>query len=145
MEARILGPEDEAVLIAAALADEELAIPPERARRLLTDPLWVAAVALDPEPVGLAYGHVLRLLDADSLLLYSIGVAGAHRRKGAGRAMIEALKRYCQARALFEMWVLTNRSNGPAMRLYASAGGYQEADDVVMFEWPTPGVDRGAN
>ncbi|HEY9219724.1 MAG TPA: GNAT family N-acetyltransferase [Phenylobacterium sp.] len=137
MQVRLLAVGDEDLLVAAALtADEEIGV--RRAARLLADESWIGVTAIDEEPVGLAYGHVLKLLEGDSLLLYSIDVAEPHRRRGAGRAMIEALKDVCRERDLFEMWVLTNRANGPAMRLYSSAGGYEEHPDVVMFEWPAP-------
>ena len=33
------------------------------------------------------------------------------------------------------MFVFTNRSNVPAMRLYESTGGRIEADDEQMFTW----------
>jgi GNAT superfamily N-acetyltransferase len=139
LDARILRTDEAEVLVAAArTADEDL--PLARARSLLADPMWVAAVAFDPDPAGLAYGHILRLLEGDSLLLYSMDVAEPHRRRGCGRAMLEVLKRFCSERSLYEMWVLTNRSNAPAMRLYASAGGYDKDPDVAMFEWATPGV-----
>jgi hypothetical protein len=53
--------------------------------------------------------------------------------------MIEALKALCADRGYAEMWVLTNASNAAAMRLYESAGGVREFDDVEMFAFPTPG------
>ena len=143
MYARVLAAEESEILVAAALAADGDVVPPERAESLLADPMWLAAVAFDPGPVGLAFGHVLRLLRGDSLLLYSIDVAEPHRRRGCGRAMVEALKALCVERRLFEMWVLTNRSNAAAMRLYASAGGRDDPPDLAMFEFPTPGVERG--
>ena len=38
-----------------------------------------------------------------------------------------------------EAWVLTNRSNLPAMRLYTAAGGTEAAEETVMFTFD---VDR---
>jgi aminoglycoside 6'-N-acetyltransferase I len=35
-----------------------------------------------------------------------------------------------------EAWVLTNRSNTAAMRLYASCGGGEGDDDLTMFSFP---------
>jgi len=32
-------------------------------------------------------------------------------------------------------WVLTNRANIPAMRLYAAGGGVAEADPSILFEF----------
>jgi GNAT superfamily N-acetyltransferase len=145
MHARVLASHEGDVLVAAALAADGDEVPLDRARSLLADPGWVAAVAFDPEPVGLGYGHVLRLLRGDSLMLYSMDVAEAHRRRGCGSAIVEALKAFCVERKLFEMFVLTERSNLAAMRLYASTGGRDDPPDVAQFDWPTPGVERGWN
>ena len=68
--------------------------------------------------------------------LYAMYPPGPHR---LGRAMLERLKALCADRGYGEMWVLTNGSNAPAMRLYASAGGQREFDDVEMFAFPTRG------
>lgn len=38
------------------------------------------------------------------------------------------------------MFVLTNASNAPAMRLYETTGGQREAEDDVVFVYPTRGV-----
>jgi hypothetical protein len=50
--------------------------------------------------------------------------------------MLERLKALCAERGYGEMWVLSNGSGAPAMRLYASAGGEHEFDDVEMFAFP---------
>ena len=140
MTIRLLAPGDEALLRRAApLADHapDLA----RCRALLAEPTFVAVVALaeDGAPVGFAYGHVLHRPDADSLLLYSIDTDEAHRRHGAARGMIEALKALCVARGYDEMWVLTDAANAPAMALYPALGGVREAGDIeVMWVFPTP-------
>jgi aminoglycoside 6'-N-acetyltransferase I len=33
-------------------------------------------------------------------------------------------------------WVLTDRANTPAMRLYAGAGGVENPTPAIMFEFP---------
>ncbi|MGH6956480.1 MAG: GNAT family N-acetyltransferase [Caulobacteraceae bacterium] len=139
MRARILKPGDEALLVAAgAMIDEEMT--PERARTLLADPSFVATVALeDGAPAGLIYGHVLPQLTRTALLLYSVDTAEAHRRKGAARAMIEALRELSLGRGYYEMWVLTSAANEPAMRLYAACGGVRETFDDVMWVFPLEG------
>jgi len=138
MHARILGPGDEAILMEAALADEELPPTLDRAHDLLADRRFVACVAFDDrDAVGLAYGHVLPQLTRTGLLLYSLGVAETHRRKGAARAMVDCLKRICAERGYYEMWVPTNAGNAAAMALYAACGGGRDDDDEAIFVFPT--------
>jgi len=71
-----------------------------------------------------------------ALLIYSVDTAESHRRCGAARAMIEALRRLSVERGYYEMWVLTSAANQPAMRLYAGCGGVRETDDDVMWVFP---------
>src|SRR5579872_2366679 len=120
MEVRRLTSGDEAkVQEAASLFDH----PPDEAavRAFLADPHSYLFVAyLDGRPAGFARAHAMRCLETPRLqmLLYEIGVAPEYRRRGAARALIEALERLCRERGFWEMFVITNESNGPAMRLY---------------------------
>ena len=144
MEARILRPGDEALLAAASKigdtdprGDVDRDPSPERCRELLRDPCFVATVALeDGEPVGFVYGHVLPQMTRTALLIYSVDTDEAHRRKGAARAMIEALRQLSLERGYYEMWVLTSAANDPAMALYQGCGGVRETFDDVMWVFP---------
>ncbi len=136
MEARILKPGDEALLVAAAVAVDEKVPSLARAGLLLADPCFVAVVALDGGPVGLIYCHVLPQLTRTALLIYSVDTAEPHQRRGAARAMIEALKSFCAERGYYEMWVPTNSSNAAAMGLYAACGGIREDRDEAIFAFP---------
>jgi len=142
MEARILKPGDEALLAAAAAAgtgdeDEDSAPGLARCRELLADPRFVAVTAVDDgRPAGFIYGHVLPQMTRTALLIYSVDTSQSHRRRGAARAMIEALRELSAERGYYEMWVLTSAANEPAMRLYASCGGVRETYDDVMWVFP---------
>ena len=141
---RLLGPGDEGLLQRAALTHLGREWPADRCARALADPAFVAVAAEDGgEAPGFAYGYVLDRLHQTDLLLYSIDVLEARRREGIGRAMVERLKAVCAERGCGEMWVVTNASNRAAMRLYASAGGVREFDDVEMFVFPAPDEPRG--
>jgi GNAT superfamily N-acetyltransferase len=144
MEARILQPGDEWLLAAAAAigdpdpgGDVDRDPSPARCRELLTDPCFVGAVALeDGRPVGFVYGHVLPQMTRTALLIYSVDTDERYRRRGAARAMIEALRGLSLERGYYEMWVLTSAANEPAMRLYETCGGVRETFDDVMWVFP---------
>ncbi len=137
--AHILAPGEEALLADGYEAIGEARPSAERCRQLLANPAFVGVVALAPGPVGFAWGHMLAHPEGDALLLYSIDVAEGARRQGAARAMVEAMKALAARRGCYEMWVATNRSNAAAMALYRSAGGVSDADDEVVFAFPTYG------
>jgi len=112
----------------------------EAAEAFLADErnLAYAAYAGD-EPVGYVRGVVLTRPDdvRPQVFLYDITVAEGARRRGAGRALVEALLDDCRRLGACEMFVLTNRSNAAAMGLYTATGAVSDAgDDEVSLVWP---------
>jgi len=71
------------------------------------------------------------------LLLYSIGVRAAHRRRGAGRALADEMFRWARANQIDEIWVLAD--NRGAEAFYAACGFRRGRDDeqgVLMLTAP---------
>lgn len=83
-------------------------------------------------PVGWAYGYELPRVDREEAmwLLYEIDVAESHRRRGLGTALLGRFRKDADG----PVWLLTNASNEPAMRLYRD-GERPHADDV-LFRFP---------
>ena len=137
MDIRVLAPGDEDLLVRAVAMIEEGELSLEQAKAHLADPCLVNVVVVeDGEVAGFVYGYVLRRFEAVSLFIYSVDTDERFQRRGIGRAMIERLKSLSDKRGWDEMFVFTNRSNEPAMRLYAAAGGVEPPpQDVVMFDW----------
>lgn len=102
----------------------------------LTDDHVIAIGAfVDGDLVGGAWGH--RLARPDGLpmaLLYELEVEDEHRRKGLGRAMVEAFRERARAQGCGSCWVITEASNRSATGTYQSAGGTR-ADERVIFHW----------
>ena len=84
----------------------------------------------------MATAYVLRRMDDKKfeLFFYEIGVAEDFRRQGVGKSLIEELKKVAREKRIGEMFVITNKSNVSAMKLYESTGGTPsaKADDVVF-------------
>ncbi len=66
------------------------------------------------------------------LWINEVGVTESHRQRAIASRLLQALFVEGRARGCWQAWVLTNRSNAAAMRLYA-AGGRLDADDTAMF------------
>ena len=73
--------------------------------------------------------------DRRMFCVYEIGVVAASRRRGLAKAMIEERKAWCRREHVMKAWVVTDRRNEAAMRLYASAKGRPGAGDDVVFVW----------
>ena len=104
----------------------------------LGDPHHRLAVAIDD---GRVVGFVSAVIYVHpdkphpELWINEVGVAPTHHRRGIGRRLIAAVLAAGRAAGCCEAWVLTDRSNESAMKLYASAGG-QESGNHVMFTFP---------
>jgi len=110
----------------------------ERIREFLADQNNILIVAKAAQRiVGLIVAHRLARLDSQraQVLLYEIDVLPDFQRTGIGAAMIERLKELAQQVSACEVWVVTNKSNAAAMRLYRSTGGTAKQDDDVVFEY----------
>jgi ribosomal protein S18 acetylase RimI-like enzyme len=107
-------------------------------RAYLGDPRNVFLLASQNSvPVGFLRGTALAQIGSrrPQMFLYEIGVDRRFRGRGAGRALVRALLRYCRDHGFEEVFVLTSPENRPAVRLYRSTGGRTEtrADRMYVY------------
>ena len=138
LDIRILRAGDEAVLDRVALDAFDDPIVPAVARAFLSDPRHHLAVAID-DGVVVGFASAVHYLHPDKpsaeLWIYEVGVAESHRGRGLAKRILGAILEAGRALGCSVAWVLTERDNAPAMRLYASAGGAEAPKDAVMFEF----------
>jgi aminoglycoside 6'-N-acetyltransferase I len=137
IEIKILRAGDEAILKNVQEDVFDFAIRADTALEMLSDPRHHLVVAIDDGVVvGMASGvHYVHPDKPAELWINEVGVASSHRRRGIGRAVIEKLLTLAREVGCREAWVLTDRQNEPAMRLYATAGGEEAPNDQVMFTY----------
>ncbi len=109
----------------------------EATREFLADRRHHLMVAyVDGEPAG--FVSATELLHPDKrgpeLFLNEIGVIERYRRRGAGSALLEELKRLGTELGCRLIWVLTDEGNPAAMAMYGKAGGIWDGNRHVMFE-----------
>ncbi len=143
-EIRILGPGDHAVLESVAPGVFDHAVDRDLAADFLRDPRHHLAVALDGgRVVGFASGvHYVHPDKPAELWVNEVGVAESHQRRGLGKSLLRALLRHARGLGCREAWVLTDRSNDPAKRLYASTGGREAPGEQVMFSFSLDSDDH---
>jgi ribosomal protein S18 acetylase RimI-like enzyme len=111
------------------------------AREFLNDPRHhiVAAVAED-RVVGFASAvHYIHPDKPPELWINEVGVAPSHQGRGIGRAIMEEILKLGRGLGCKSAWVLTDRGNEPANRLYRSAGGKTGGEETVMYEFDLTG------
>ena len=131
IEIKVLHRGDENVLMTVAPAVFDNPIDTELTKEFLEDPRHHIAVAIDDGlVVGFASGvHYIHPDKPPELWVNEVGLAATHRRRGLGKAVLKALFEVGRAQNCTVAWVLTYRTNGAAMALYASVGGTEGVDD----------------
>jgi aminoglycoside 6'-N-acetyltransferase I len=138
VEIRLLGPLDADLLANVAPDVFDDPIDPARTREFLADGRHHLVVAVDD---GLVVGFVsaVHYVHPDKprpeLWINEVAVAASHRGRGVGKAMMRAMAAVGRDAGCAEAWVLTDRLNPAAMRLYASSGAVEDAPDAVMFTY----------
>jgi ribosomal protein S18 acetylase RimI-like enzyme len=142
MELRILGPEDAGVLECCAewVFDDPIDRP--AVAEFLADPRHHLAAAID-EGVVVGFVSAVHTVHPDKerpeLWINEVSVAPSHRRRGVAKRLLAVTLEAARELGCREAWVLTERANPAAMRLYASLGGVEEESDTVMFTFPLAG------
>jgi ribosomal protein S18 acetylase RimI-like enzyme len=135
MEIRALGPgDDDAVVAAQHLFDGPAKA--EATARFLEEPGSHLLVAYaGGEPAGFVSGVEVTHPDKGTeMFLYELAVDEAHRRRGHGRALIEALDGLARERGCVGMFVFVDDENEAGRAAYRSAGG-TDASRPWMVDW----------
>ncbi len=136
VEIRLLQPGDEALFERAAAGVFDDPLVPAAGREFLHDPRHHLAAALDEGVLvgfvsAVHYGHPDKA--RPELWINEVSVAATHRERGIGQALLRAVLAAARGLGCAEAWVLTERGNAPAMRLYQSLGGVDAPDGIAMF------------
>ena len=133
---RVLGRDDEHVLERVAAGVFDYPIDPKWTAEFFGDPRHHLAVAIDDGVVvGMASGvHYVHPDKSPELWVNEIGVAPPYRRRGIGQQLLRALFERARALGCAEAWLGTETTNTAARRLYAAAGGKEEAMIAVSFD-----------
>ncbi|HNJ43336.1 MAG TPA: GNAT family N-acetyltransferase [Acidobacteriota bacterium] len=138
IEIKILQPDEENLLnsVAPDIFDDPLDV--ERTREFLKDPRHHLVVAIDQAQV-VGFISAVHYVHPDKpnpeLWINEVGVAPTHHGQGIGKALMKSLLNLARELNCSEAWVLTERTNLAAMKLYASAGGQEAPIDTVMFNF----------
>lgn len=137
IEIRILQPDESDVLARVAVGVFDHPVIPERCREFLADSRHHLAVAVEADAVvGMASAvHYVHPDKEPELWINEVAVAPTHQNRGIGKRLVRALLDAGRSLGCTEAWVLTDRSNEPAMRLYASCGGSPAPRESVMFSF----------
>jgi ribosomal protein S18 acetylase RimI-like enzyme len=131
---QLLGPGDAHVLerVAPGVFDNE--IDPVWTAEFLADPRHHLALAVDDGiVVGMASGvHYVHPDKAPQMFINEVGISPSHQGRGLGRQLVDRLVRLSIELGCTEAWVLTDRGNTVAQRLYAGSGA-AAPEECIMY------------
>jgi [ribosomal protein S18]-alanine N-acetyltransferase len=133
IEIRRLGPGDDALVLAAGHVFDHPP-KPEAVARFLADQNHHLFVALaGGKPVGFVSGVELTHPDKGTeMFLYELAVDERHRRLGIATELVAALRDLASRRGCYDMWVLTDHDNEPALATYRKSGTDDESSHVML-------------
>lgn len=142
-EVRLLTPDDHALLLATPSPDLfDDPVDSDAARAFLADPRHHIVAAIDDGSL-VGFVSAVHYLHPDKRLpelwINEVSVVTSHRKRGIGKLMMAAMLELAGKIGCSVAWVLTDRDNAPAMRLYTVAGGVEDASRVIMYEFDLEG------
>jgi aminoglycoside 6'-N-acetyltransferase I len=141
-EIRLLGPTDAPVLEHVAPGVFDNAVDPTWTAEFLADTRHHLVVALDGDlVVGMASGvHYLHPDKAPQLFINEVGIAPSYRGRGLGRGLVDRLVQLSTELGCTEAWVLTDRGNVVAQRLYEGAGATPPEECIMYTIFAAPAI-----
>lgn len=119
-------------------------IHPPTAAAFLADPHYHLAVAIE-DGVVIGFASAIDYVHPDKpvpeLWIDEVGVAPERQGRGVAKAILRALLAHAREIGCGEAWVLTDRGNAPALRLYATAGGREAPGETVMYSFRLDGPE----
>jgi len=92
---------------------------------------------LDEKVIGLVYGYSLTRIDAKKpqFFIYSVDIHESHQNKGYGSKLLKYVIDWAKENDFSECFVLTNKDNPGACKIYEKAGmHHSESDCERMYE-----------
>ena len=135
IEIKVLGDNDASILMNVAPGVFDNPVDLRATDEFLRDRRHHLAVAVE-DGVVVGFVSALHYIHPDKprpeLWINEVGVAPTHQERGLGKKLLHSILEAAQRSGCAEAWVLTDRSNVPATRLYSSMGG-AEPKDQLMF------------
>jgi ribosomal protein S18 acetylase RimI-like enzyme len=104
----------------------------EQIKVFLSERQNIAIVAkLDGKIIGLIYGYSLTRMDgkAPQFFIYSVDIHSAYQDKGYGSQLVQYAVDWARDNGFCESWVLTDKDNPRACRVYEKAGMTHSKND----------------
>lgn len=124
-------------LLARAFDEQPVPLGDAYLRTLLARPeFWALAARVDDEVLGGLTAHALPMTRAETseLFLYDLGVRADWRRRGVGRALVDALRDLGARAGIGVVFVPADGDDTGALDFYRALGGAEAPVAIFTFE-----------
>jgi ribosomal protein S18 acetylase RimI-like enzyme len=91
---------------------------------------WIA----DGKTVGLLYGYDLLRLDGRRMFyMHSVDLLPGYQNRGRGSKLVQFAVDYARRDGFSEVFVITNKSNQRACKVYEKAGGKNDMSNDIVY------------
>jgi aminoglycoside 3-N-acetyltransferase I len=96
---------------------------------------YLFAATWDNDVVGYALAYKFPSLYSSDYLayLYDIEVLEKHRKKGAGRLLIETMREHLKSDGVSELWLGTAVANIAGQALFSATGGMKSGETFIEY------------
>lgn len=121
--------------VGTKLFDNE--IKPDRAREFIGDDRHHLFLAyFEDQIVGMVSGfHYIHPDKDPALFITEAGVIEEFQNRGIGRTLVNKVKEHGISLGCTDIWTATGPSNIPAQKCYKAAGGYEDEEQAVVFNF----------
>lgn len=128
-----VGPDDVDRVVAASPLFDQPATAAGAAQFLAMPGHHLLLASIDGADVGFVSGIETNHPDKGTeMFLYELGVHEEHRRRGVGRALVDALAALAVELGCYSMWVATDADNEAALATYLAAGADPPEPGVTL-------------
>lgn len=126
---------DDTERIASLSKIKDIGFDLERLASFLAEPHNLAFTAeYNGEVAGFIYGYSLMSLDSEpQLFVYSVDVFDEFQNAGIGSKLFQFVVDYSRENGFSECFVITDRGNKRACRIYEKAGGKNDYEDEIVY------------
>ncbi len=137
IEFKIATLEDLLAMIKAGDALFDYLVKPERAQEFFNDPRHHLILAYyEDQIVGMASRlHYLHPDKDPQLFINEVSVIEAFQNQKIARRLVKYLCDYGKKLGCNEAWIATEKSNIPAQKAYLAAGGIEDSEAIVLFDF----------
>jgi len=115
----------------------DYSIKPNRATEFIKDNRHHLIIALsDGKIIGMASGlHYVHPDKDPALFITETGVLETFQNRGIGRGLVNAMKAHGASLGCTDIWTATEPSNIPAQKCYKAAGGYEDDEQAIVYNF----------